>query len=105
MMAKRSPPTPFIAGSIRPIAALAAIAASTALPPRSRICTPARAASGWLAATIPYLVAIRDRPAMTLIAGSYQVHEELQDCRIAGLQKGQKGKGQGPPATLQCCVS
>jgi hypothetical protein len=32
--------------------AFAAMAASTALPPRSRICTPARAASGWLAATL-----------------------------------------------------
>ena len=41
------------------------MAASMALPPRSRICTPARAASGWLAATMPYLVATFDRPTMT----------------------------------------
>src|SRR5262245_21588782 len=61
-MAKRSPPTPFIAGSMSPIAALVAMAASTALPPCSRICTPARAASGWLAATIPYFVMTIERP-------------------------------------------
>jgi hypothetical protein len=58
---------PFISGSTTPITALAAIAASTAVPPRSRICTPARAASGWLAATMPYGVAIRDRPQTMLI--------------------------------------
>jgi hypothetical protein len=49
-------------GSINPIVAFAAMAASTALPPRSRICTPARAASGWLAATIPNVVATMERP-------------------------------------------
>src|SRR5678815_3502971 len=36
-----------------------------AFPPRSRTCTPARAASGWLAATMPNLVATFDRPAIT----------------------------------------
>src|SRR4249919_1012986 len=66
-IAKRSPPIPFDCGSTRPITALVAIAASTALPPRSRICTPARAANGWLAATMPYFVAIRDRPTTTLM--------------------------------------
>jgi hypothetical protein len=44
---------PFIAGSITPTAAFVAIAASTALPPRSRISVPARAASGCDEATIP----------------------------------------------------
>jgi hypothetical protein len=36
-MAKRSPPMPFIIGSMTPTAAFAAIAASTALPPLERI--------------------------------------------------------------------
>jgi len=53
---------PLPVGSINPIVAFAAMAASTALPPRSRICTPARAASGWLAATIPNVVATMERP-------------------------------------------
>ena len=42
--------------------ALGAIAASIALPPRSRISAPALAASGWLAATIPSVVVTIDRP-------------------------------------------
>ena len=49
-------------GSTSAMTALVAMAASTALPPRSSTCTPARAASGWLAATMPYFVAIFDRP-------------------------------------------
>src|SRR5437762_1930819 len=62
---------PFDCGSTTPSTALAAITASTALPPRSSICTPACAASGWLAATMPYFVATRDRPTVTLIPSSY----------------------------------
>jgi hypothetical protein len=65
-MTKRSPPIPFMCGSTSPITALAAIAASIALPPRSRICAPALAASGWLAATIPYFVATFERPGTTM---------------------------------------
>src|SRR5262245_61402993 len=67
---------PFDCGSVTPRTAFAALAASTALPPRSRICTPApaaRGASGWVAATIPYVVATRDRPAITGIPSSYTV--------------------------------
>ncbi len=52
-MANKSPPMPFIIGATTPIAALTAIAASTAFPPRSRILTPACAANGDSAATIP----------------------------------------------------
>src|SRR5438876_9896826 len=62
---------PFDCGSTTPSTALAAMTASTALPPRSSICTPARAASGWLAATMPYVVATRDRPTVTLMPSSY----------------------------------
>src|SRR5581483_3526622 len=64
-MAKRSPPMPFMCGSTTPRTALAAMAASTACPPRTSICTPACAASGWLAATTPSVVATFDRPAIT----------------------------------------
>src|SRR5262245_45204047 len=62
-IAKRSPPMPFISGSPTPITALAAMAASTAWPPCSSTLAPACAASGWLAATMPKVVAIFERPA------------------------------------------
>ena len=44
---------PFIIGETTPIMAFVAIAASTALPPRSRMRAPACAASGDSAATMP----------------------------------------------------
>ena len=50
----RSPPTPFMLGSITPTAALAAIAASIALPPFSRIADPAADASVCSVAVMPY---------------------------------------------------
>jgi hypothetical protein len=52
-MAKRSPPIPFETGSIKPSAALAAMAASTALPPRFKTSSPIWVASGTLVQTIP----------------------------------------------------
>src|SRR6267143_2449483 len=61
-MAKRSPPMPFEVGSISPWAALAAIAASTALPPRWRICAATCAARGWLTAATPCCDAATERP-------------------------------------------
>src|SRR5208282_662709 len=60
-IANRSPPMPFIIGDTTPIIALVAIAASTALPPDSRIRTPACAASGDSAATIPFCEITIDR--------------------------------------------
>ena len=60
-MANRSPPTPFIIGSMTPSAALAAMAASTALPPRARIAAPACEATAWLVATMPYCVTTLER--------------------------------------------
>src|SRR5271168_1929668 len=60
-MAKRSPPMPFIMGATTPIMALVAMAASTALPPCSRTCTPACAASGDSAATMPFLEMTMER--------------------------------------------
>src|SRR5881398_2924271 len=52
-MAKRSPPIPFETGSIKPRVALAAIAASTALPPRFKMSSPTCVAAGTLVQTIP----------------------------------------------------
>src|SRR5262245_54754001 len=63
---------PFIIGATRPIAALAATAASIALPPCSRIATPARVPIGCSAATTPYCEMIIDRPCE-------------RSCAIAGL--------------------
>src|SRR5258708_11839796 len=47
------PPTPLIAGSTTPIAKAVATAASTALPPARSISSPAAAASGCMAVTMP----------------------------------------------------
>src|SRR5690606_6707571 len=50
-------------GSISPSAAFAAIAASTALPPRFSISRPISVASGWLVATMPRFAITTDRVA------------------------------------------
>ena len=52
-MANRSPPSPHDIGSTTPNTALAAIAASTALPPCCKMRIAASVASGWLVAAIP----------------------------------------------------
>ena len=60
-MAKRSPPIPQPVGSIRPSAALAAIAASTAVPPIFRMSRAICVASGWLVAAMklpPFIVTL-----------------------------------------------
>src|SRR5690606_20171549 len=49
--AKASEPRPLLVGSTTVRVAAVAIAASTALPPRRRISSPACAANGWLVAT------------------------------------------------------
>ena len=49
-------------GSIRPRAALVAMAASIALPPALRTSSPTWAASGWLVATMPCGAMTTDRP-------------------------------------------
>jgi hypothetical protein len=53
-MANRSPPIPQPVGSIRPRAALAAMAASIALPPRCSVSSAIWVASGWLVAAMPW---------------------------------------------------
>ena len=51
---------PIDVGSTTPNTAAVAIAASMALPPFMRICTPARVASGWLDATMPFLANVEN---------------------------------------------
>jgi hypothetical protein len=46
-MQKASEPRPLLHGSTMVMTAAAAMAASTALPPRAIICVPAWAARGW----------------------------------------------------------
>src|SRR5215831_1510898 len=60
-MANRSPPTPTIIGSTTFRTAAVATAASIALPPCMRTRSPACAASGWLATTIPWGAITSDR--------------------------------------------
>ena len=50
-MAKRSEPIPLDTGSTTASVIAVATAASTALPPRASIASPACVASGWLVAT------------------------------------------------------
>src|SRR5437764_1351011 len=62
-MANKSPPTPFETGSIRPSVAFAAMAASTAEPPRFKMSRPTWVASGTLVQTIPWRASISERVA------------------------------------------
>src|SRR6476659_7316037 len=55
---------PHEVGSMSPIAALVAMAASTALPPFLSISKPTCAASGWLVATMPCGAIVTERPAL-----------------------------------------
>ena len=61
---------PFIIGATRPITALAATAASIALPPASSMAVPARAAIGCSAATMPYWEMTMERPCVRSKAAS-----------------------------------
>src|SRR2546430_477212 len=58
-------------GPPTPITAFAAIAASTAFPPRSRMRTPASAANGDSAATIPFREITIDRPCERSCASTF----------------------------------
>src|SRR5262245_59555268 len=60
-MAKRSPPTPLPVGSINPMVAFAAMAASTAVPPRLRISSATWLTSGWLVAAMPCVAMTSER--------------------------------------------
>ena len=60
-MANRSPPTPLPVGSISPRAAFAAIAASTAVPPRLSTSSATWLASGWLVAAMPCVAMTSER--------------------------------------------
>jgi hypothetical protein len=52
-MQKASPPMPLAVGSRKPRAALMAMAASIAEPPRRRVSMPIRVARGWAVAAAP----------------------------------------------------
>jgi hypothetical protein len=54
---------PVIIGSVTLSTAAIATAASTALPPRLRISSPVKEASGWLEATMPFCARTTERPA------------------------------------------
>src|SRR5690348_9246883 len=60
-MANRSPPTPLPVGSISPIVALAAMAASTAVPPRLSTSSATWLTSGWLVAAMPCVAMTSER--------------------------------------------
>src|SRR5579862_4542296 len=60
-MPNRSPPMPQLMGSTTPSTALAAMAASMAVPPRANTWAPACDASVWLVATIPRSEMTMDR--------------------------------------------
>src|SRR5688572_24532034 len=60
-MANRSPPTPLPVGSMSPMAAFAAMAASTAVPPRLRTSTATWLTSGWLVAAMPCVAMTSER--------------------------------------------
>src|SRR5262245_4019641 len=60
-MAKRSPPTPLPVGSMSPSVAFAAMAASTAVPPRLRTSSATWLTSGWLVAAMPCVAMTSER--------------------------------------------
>src|SRR5215510_13116742 len=60
-MANRSPPTPLLMGSIRPMVAFAAMAASTAVPPRLSTSSATWLTSGWLVAAMPCVAITSER--------------------------------------------
>src|SRR5438552_16550696 len=90
-MAKRSPPIPLETGSIKPRVAFAAIAASTALPPRFKISTPTCVAAGTLVQTIPCRARTSDRvakffPVMRSIwASSRRPANRTSGAKLSGL--------------------
>src|SRR5579884_3932028 len=72
-MANRSPPMPHIIGYTTPKTRLAAIAASTAEPPRASVCAPATEASVWLVATMPAWEITIDRACDRFAAGGLRI--------------------------------
>ena len=72
-IANKSPPMPQLVGSVSPSAAFAAIAASTALPPRRSVATPISVASGWLVATMPWRAMTTERVAKRSVVGPHGI--------------------------------
>src|SRR6266536_2106759 len=78
-MANRSPPIPLETGSIKPRVAFAAMAASTALPPRLRMSIPTSVAAGTLVQTMPWRARTSDRVAKFFPVGlAAQLKESFQ---------------------------
>ncbi len=59
---KQSPPMPVDCGSVTHSVALAAMAASMALPPWRSTSSPTCTAMGWLVATMPFALITTERP-------------------------------------------
>ena len=69
--ANMSPPMPVDSGSTTLSTTALATAASTALPPCIKICSPAIAARGWPVATIPFLAwTVERRESKNIFGGS-----------------------------------
>src|SRR5438094_4368331 len=95
---------PLPVGSITPVVALAAMAASTALPPRSRICTPAAAARGWLEATTPYREATTERPGTGARAADSGEGAAASRTRRAIVMAGLRGVSFTTPFDRPCAL-
>ncbi len=82
---------PFETGSIKPSVAFAAIAASTALPPRFKISTPTSVAAGTLVQTIPCVAKTSDRvakflPVMrSICASKVKLNQQREQCKYQWL--------------------
>src|SRR4051794_32460021 len=76
-MANRSPPGPQLMGSVTARTALAAMAASMALPPALRISMAACVASGWLVAAIPFLPTTVERVVKERLPGRSTASEDV----------------------------
>ena len=97
---------PLDIGATTPITAFAATAASTALPPCSRIWTPACAARGDSAATTPFREITIERPCPRSCAGAEMYMESRPPrSRIAQRRRvGGNGESSGFELYFRMCV-
>ena len=94
---------PLLTGSIKPSAAFAAIAASTALPPDFRISIPICVANGTLVQTIPCLAITSERVAKALpVTRSICASELAQEKRS---EKKAKRRSRFISHAITCCHS
>src|SRR5471032_3181113 len=81
-MQKQSPPMPVLCGSTTPSTAVAATAASTALPPARSTSMAVSVASGWEVAAMPSLAITGERP------GSWKSRGMMGDGGLGHMRKG-----------------